>query len=259
MKTFFANRAKIKLSKLNEIRVGELHNVINNLPSNAKHLNLIEIGSGTGIQLKYLKKYFKSVVGLEIEQSNYDNTENQNIIFYDGANIPINDSSYDIIFSSHVMEHIVNFESYNAELERILKPDGICIHLVPNSNWKFYNTLFHYPFLIRTIIDYLARRNSNVGINRSGTLSNRKRSIFTLCLNVLFPPLHGENGNRFTEIFYLTNTYWKTKFEKVNWYVDRVISSNYFVAGHFVLPNSIRRKMSNILGSTSTIYILRKK
>jgi SAM-dependent methyltransferase len=258
MKMYFVNRAKFKLAKLNEIRVAELHNVINILPSNAQELNLIEIGSGTGIQLKYLKKYFKSVVGLEIEQSNYDNNENKNIIFYDGVNIPIDDSSYDIIFSSHVMEHIVNFKSYNAELKRILKPDGVCIHVVPNSKWKFYNTLFHYPFLVKTVIDYFVRMNSVVGLNRGGTLSDRKRSIFTLCANVLFPPLHGENGNRFTEIFYLTNRYWKTKFKKENWNVDEVISSNYFVAGHFILPNSIRSEISKILGSTSTIYILKK-
>lgn len=46
-------------------------------------------------------------------------------------NLPFSDSTYDLVFASHVLEHIPNDKKAIQEIRRILKPDGIAILPVP--------------------------------------------------------------------------------------------------------------------------------
>jgi ubiquinone/menaquinone biosynthesis C-methylase UbiE len=49
----------------------------------------------------------------------------------DLLDLPFNDGSYDIVFASHVLEHIRDDKKAVAEIRRILKPNGIAILPVP--------------------------------------------------------------------------------------------------------------------------------
>jgi predicted SAM-dependent methyltransferase len=49
----------------------------------------------------------------------------------DLLNLPFKDQSYDVIFASHVLEHIKNDEKALSEIRRVLKPGGIAILPVP--------------------------------------------------------------------------------------------------------------------------------
>lgn len=53
---------------------------------------------------------------------------------YDGLRLPFADSSFDLIFSQQVLEHVSApfFEAYYAEEARVLKPGGIVLHQVPH-------------------------------------------------------------------------------------------------------------------------------
>lgn len=48
-------------------------------------------------------------------------------------NIPFGDNEFDIIYSSHVLEHVPNDRLAMSELYRVLKEDGICFIMVPLS------------------------------------------------------------------------------------------------------------------------------
>ena len=45
--------------------------------------------------------------------------------------LPFEDSTYDFVFASHVLEHISNDEKAISEVRRILKPNGVAILPVP--------------------------------------------------------------------------------------------------------------------------------
>ncbi|MFA6547319.1 MAG: methyltransferase domain-containing protein [Candidatus Magasanikbacteria bacterium] len=63
----------------------------------------------------------------------------------DITNLPFNDNSFDIIFCSHVLEHIVDDNKALKELFRVLKPDGFAIIQVPikdEFNGKKINQTF---------------------------------------------------------------------------------------------------------------------
>ena len=46
--------------------------------------------------------------------------------------IPFKDNTFDIIFSHSVFEHVQNYAESIAELARVLKPDGVCLHFFPS-------------------------------------------------------------------------------------------------------------------------------
>lgn len=63
----------------------------------------------------------------------------------DITNLPFTDNSFDIIFCSHVLEHIVDDHQALKELLRVLKPDGFAIIQVPvkdEFNGKKINQTF---------------------------------------------------------------------------------------------------------------------
>jgi SAM-dependent methyltransferase len=49
----------------------------------------------------------------------------------DLENLPFSDSTYDLVFASHVLEHVPNDKKAIQEIRRILKPHGIAILPVP--------------------------------------------------------------------------------------------------------------------------------
>ena len=88
---------------LNAIRKSELENVKSMLPASGR---LLEIGAGTGVQAQLLTQLGYEVAAIEVEESNYQRDLIWPVTVYDGHAIPFEDESFDIVFSSNVLEHI---------------------------------------------------------------------------------------------------------------------------------------------------------
>lgn len=246
---------------IHEVRGMELETVISLLPGNSKNLKLLEIGAGTGFQLKCLKQHVKEAVGIDIPQSNYSSSRIEEIIYYDGVTLPFEDNSFDIVFSSNTLEHVVDLPAMHREIKRVLTPDGIAIHVLPTHVWKFWNTLIHYPMLPKVILGYFLRKaekERDAKAYGDGTMNKRSHSLISLIKNVFFPPLHGERGNRFTEIFYLHTGWWSRHFRENGWRIIRKIPAGTYYSGHFALPIN-RRKVSRWLGSSCIIFLLQRQ
>ena len=46
--------------------------------------------------------------------------------------LPFEDNTFDFIFSDNVFEHVQNYSETNAEIARVLKADGCCLHIFPS-------------------------------------------------------------------------------------------------------------------------------
>lgn len=68
----------------------------------------------------------------------------------------IKDKSYDFIFASHILEHVVNPLKGLSEITRVLKDDGICILILP---WK--ETTFDHKRPISSFSKLLDNYNNN--------------------------------------------------------------------------------------------------
>ena len=76
----------------------------------------------------FFRNYFSTKFGTyETADLYMPNVDHQ----VDLQNLPFEDSSYDFIFASHVLEHIPDDTKALAEIRRILKPNGIAVLPVP--------------------------------------------------------------------------------------------------------------------------------
>ena len=80
------------------------------------------------------------------ENTLWNNTKNNSDYIFNGKTIPgkvyisdivdlsiIKDKTYDFVFASHILEHVVNPLKGLSEITRVLKDEGLCILILP---WK---------------------------------------------------------------------------------------------------------------------------
>ncbi|MBI9034845.1 MAG: class I SAM-dependent methyltransferase [Bacteroidales bacterium] len=59
--------------------------------------------------------------------------------------LPFDDDTFDIIFSNQVFEHIMDYPTVLAELQRVTKPEGINLHVFP-GRWRVRESHVYVPF-----------------------------------------------------------------------------------------------------------------
>jgi SAM-dependent methyltransferase len=222
--------------------------------------DLLEIGSGTGAQLKTLSRICKSAAGLEVADSVYAPHRVMPIREYDGTNIPFPERSFDVIFSSHVLEHIKNQDVVYREMRRVIRPGGVSINIVPTHTWRLWTSLIHYPTLPARALNKL-RRMTN-GNERNGGDGAAQRPLGQKWVDFLTPPRHGEFGNRISEHWLFHPLAWRRRVESHGWRVVTIEGLGLAYTGHSFLGPRLsmeaRRRLSVILGSSSIVIVMRQ-
>ena len=154
------------LSHFNTIRSAEIARVIATYGEIFKGKEVLEIGSGTGLQLQVISGIASSAVGLELRGGAYIRDNSLNVVEYDGLHIPFPTSSFDAVFSSNVMEHIREQLQINKEIRRVLRPGGKVIHVMPTRTWRVLTSLLHYPLLIKKLL----RREGQHNVTTTGNV-----------------------------------------------------------------------------------------
>jgi SAM-dependent methyltransferase len=104
-----------------------------------KARSILDIGSGRGFLLYYLKKYYgyKNAIGTQVSKSAVEFSRNKlGLEIYDGdlLELSLGNSSFDIISIWQVLEHVAKPEKYIEEIYNLLAASGKLIVEVPNFN-----------------------------------------------------------------------------------------------------------------------------
>ena len=241
------------LSTLKSYRIFEIKQTTAHI--SFKDKNILEIGSGFGWQSRFLDKLGTKVKAVDIassiddglQSSNFNlskykvfddsknNTNNKEeteieypVIKYDGVNLPFENETFDIIYSSNVLTHVQDLKILLEDMKRVLKKDGIMIHGCATSTWCFWTLL--------------------TGLIKRWYIDPRSHS-----------PLF---NNVFIEIFNSRINFWKNYFNYSNLKIIKIISSRLFYTGNSIFDSKIsvknRCKISKILGSSTRFYVLKK-
>lgn len=223
-------------------------------------ITVLEVGAGTGQQARALDRGGYSVVAIDVASSHYRNDRVFPITEYDGHSIPLGDDSVDVVFSSHVLEHVTELDVVLAELARVMRPDGIAIHILPTSTARLWTMGAHYIWAARRVIAGLSKK-----ILPESRLSERTPNLPSGArqwMATLFPLRHGERGNSINEFLFYTRRWWTEKFLEHGFTVDRAESNGIFYTMANSLGDAIslemRRTLSRALGSSCRIYVLRR-
>src|SRR5262245_16041901 len=123
------------LAHLRTIRLAEIDDVVRCLPPDAR---ILEIGAGTGEQAAELARRGFEVVAIDMAASNYSTSRVFEVLNYNGVDLPFPDQSFDIVYSSNVLEHVIELDHLEWEIRRVLRDGGRCIHLVPTPAWRIW-------------------------------------------------------------------------------------------------------------------------
>ncbi len=262
------------MSHLELLRIIELELAVNKINKHLKKNNIskakiLEIGGGAGWQAKKLSEKGFNVESIEISDSMYKDQRMWPILEYDGENIPFKDNTFDVVFSSNVIEHIKNQNKVQKEIHRVLKINSLAIHLVPTSQWRFLTIVNHYPFMLKTFFSIFFKK-----ILKSGDEQNDQEkyalnfikniSIFTLIKNIILAPLHGETGVcSISELHYFSKKSWTKLLKSHKWKIEDYSTNELFYSGYMILGEKLsmrkRKKLSKYFGSSCHIFVLRKE
>ncbi len=164
----------------------------------------LEIGAGNGRQSRTIARFCTHLVCTEFDESSYSylgekfrqqELESVEYRICDAQDLSqFSDESFDLVFSSNVLEHIPDIDKCLAECNRVLKVDGIMIHTMPSRLLK----------AVGGFVDLLKLR---------------------------FPPVHGVSRNHIEEFGEFGVERWKSKFERNGLIVDEIVGLPFYI-GH---------------------------
>lgn len=244
------------------LRLEELRPVLRRLRELAPGgTRLLEIGAGAGWQASLLASEGFSVEAIDVASSRYRTARIHPVTVYDGVRIPFPDGSFDIVFSSNVLEHLPDPVAFQAEILRVLDVGGIAVHTLPTATWRVWTMVTWYPELIRALGRKTVRAFRSRDRSPSAVPVRPRRSAMHLLLAAFVAPRHGEVGNALTEAFHFRRRRWQRLFCSTGWEILLVESHRLFLTGNRLFGKRLnfetRRSLSRVLGSSTRSFYLR--
>jgi SAM-dependent methyltransferase len=222
---------------LNQIRDVEVAKVASFLPPGAR---VLEVGAGTGKQAVDLKARGFQVDAIEIAASNYAQDRLFPIVDYDGRHIPFPDATFDVVFSSNVLEHVPDLKQLHAEIRRVLKPEGTALHVLPTHAWRWWTMLSAFPVGWQkafALTPQRWRRATSLPVKLLWLLAAPFVALGYI-LAPLFQGRHGERGTIFSELWLFNPKWWRKNFRANGWDIVHDEPMGILYTGHFLFGAS---------------------
>lgn len=207
-------------------------------------LNLLDVGCAAGIISMYLSRYFREVVGTDIDEEAIHQAKKikgKNLSFKllnsDGT-FPFKKNSFDVIVANQIYEHVGKTKLLIKEINRVLKPNGICFFGAGN---RLVIKDAHYPSLpfVSWIPVWLANYYVRI-FNQGSYYEPRLKTIFGI--------------KKMLKKFKIDDYTLKIIKNPSSFYADDVINKNSLVSK---LPNFVLNILYFII--PNYLLILRKK
>ncbi|HAJ56851.1 MAG TPA: hypothetical protein DCL35_03665 [Candidatus Omnitrophica bacterium] len=122
-----------------------------------KAKSILDIGSGRGFMLYYLKKFYgyETVIGTQISKNGLEFSRKRlglEVYGKDLLDLDLGDSRFDVISMWHVLEHVPAPERYIEKIYSSLKPGGKLVVEVPNL--RSWTAAFTGPYWLGLDLKY---------------------------------------------------------------------------------------------------------
>jgi len=250
------------IAYLNTLRGAEVERVCQWLRPGAR---VLELGAGTGYQARELSAKGFTVEAIEMADSQYATDRLFPILNYDGSRIPFPDRSFDVVFSSSVLEHVADLARVHGEIRRVLRPDGRAVHVVPSHVWRIWTMVSVFPLRLSAAAMLRAQLRPRWPLDRAELrrLGNAYRRAVTILAGALHQSRHGERGNILSEAWYFRPEWWRRNFRDNGFEILREAPMGLFYTGNMFFAEkwSLARRahLARILGSAVRIFELRAR
>ncbi len=130
--------------------------------------SVLDLGCNTGYGTNILADSAESVIGVDVAERAINHARekygSKGIQFevVDGVRIPFGDETFDVVTGFQLIEHLVEYDSFMAEVKRVLAPDGIVVFTTPNAllrldpgmkPWNQFHVREFNPEELETVLD----------------------------------------------------------------------------------------------------------
>lgn len=114
----------------------------------ARFGNALELGCGDGHGSAVLETFCRQLTATDFDPSKLrvNATAKTTFAALDAEDLSrFADGTFDLVFTSNLLEHVPQVDRCLHECARVLKIGGVAVHTVPNHTWKLFNLLLFYP------------------------------------------------------------------------------------------------------------------
>ena len=128
---------------------------------------ILENGCGVGMYVEHLSPFGGTVIGLEydFERTFEAHANSPHILNAAGEFVPLPASTFDLILSHEVIEHVQDDQTAISEMIRVLKPGGRAVIFCPNRGYPYETHGIYwkgkYYFGNKLFVNYLPRSLRN--------------------------------------------------------------------------------------------------
>lgn len=268
------------ITYIQNLKKRELSNIFSKCPKKIFEKGL-ELGAGDGFQSTLLTKFVSHLISTDYNSNRLKKKNTKSIEYHicDAEQLDkyFEKNQIDLIFSSNLLEHLVNPNRTLITIYGLLRADGITIHVIPNPFWKILSLLLYIPNNILRILNTKTKNNvhknnqnqkeicfhkkekKSIKIkhgsgNNPKLVRKRKPSLYRF----LIQEPHGVSSNNIIEILAFSKFRWKKEFKKANLNFIRVIKGP-VSSGYGFGFERLRNFLENIGFSTEYIYIATKE
>jgi SAM-dependent methyltransferase len=243
------------LEHLHEFRRRELQIVLAHCPERYFRAGL-ELGAGDGYQSSILARYVQRLVCTDYNKHRLRRQAPAptSYVVCDAESVGnlFRDDSFDLVFSSNLLEHLPNPEAALAGIHRVLRPDGITIHVLPSVFWKLCHVLFFNP---HRLVERLERMVNGRGPSAAtGIGNNPKTPRSAPRRRWLLPPPHGVSSGTFKELFAFRRSRWQRLLERSRFDVVKIVPGP-VASGYGFGLNRIRSLLEQLGLASEYLYI----
>lgn len=200
-----------------------------------QNIKILELGCGIGYYSAFLSKISSEVIATDLEvidpathspglQITRDflaalDIKNVTVMNASAEELPFEDNTFDLVFSSHVIEHVPNMNKAILEIDRVLKPGGINFCIVPTTTDRIYAFFTFYIYLFKRVIIKLFNKlipKKTTASSNQNAASSLASPISYYSKHLPFPPPHGVLPSYLSEIKNWTLKNWRKNITNEN-------------------------------------------
>jgi SAM-dependent methyltransferase len=225
-------------------------------------IRVLELGGGTGYQASQIAALGSDVLSIDLADRHKPYHLFHPVQDYDGYNIPAPDASVDVVFSSNTLEHVPDVGRLLRDTRRVLRPEGVALHIVPTAAWRFWNSAAVPPYALKQALGLQRFTPGMVEQTSAGEAARRRgwAGMVGRALKMPFAP-HGAYANAVAELHYFSARRWRRVFADAGFRVADERPNRVFYTGLAVAPGTSiagRRRLARVLGNACRVYVLRK-
>ena len=196
------------------LRRREIEAVFRHVPDDTFE-DALELGAGDGAQSQYIARCARKVLCTDLNADRLERTYHPRLTYdiCDAEDLPYETGRFDLVYSSNLLEHLPDPQKALSEIRRVLRADGVMIHVVPNRFWKLLHVGLFYPrqavFVLETALSRGQVRTDGEEPVRGNNLKGERPSFLR---RNLVPAVHGEYSGHVQEFVRMGASYWTNSF-----------------------------------------------